>query len=230
MATRATRSGSEIAPEQLCFAENIVAKAGILEDETANLLISSFASVPRACFLDLNFRSRALEDECFPVGFGQTSTAPSTVARMLGLLGLRPKMRILEVGAGSGYCSAIMAAAGAHVFGVECVGLLAQSTRKRLDALSYQNVIVKGGDGIRGWAEHAPYDGIIVWAAFEEYRKEIREQLTVPGGRLVAPLGNALGQILTLWEAKATGVATYQLEPSNFPEGKVTTLSAIKRG
>lgn len=204
----------------LRFAESIVNKAGIVDDETAEVLMHAFASVPRNKFVAQAFDSRALEDTALPIGYGQTISKPSTVARMLGIIGLREGMRVLEVGCGSGYCSAVMAAAGAQVYAVEYVGLLAQKTRKLLDALNFQNILVRSGDGRRGWAEHAPYDAIVVSAAFERIEPELVAQLVNPGGRMVAPVGDTRGQILTLWEAKGGGVTLYQLEPCNFVEGQ----------
>lgn len=129
-------------------------------------------------------------------------------------------MRILEIGCGSGYCSAVMAAAGATVFAVEYVGLLAQKTRRLLDELGFYNILVRSGDGRRGWAEHAPYDAIIVSTAFDQIEPELIGQLRNPGGTMVAPIGNVRGQILCFWEAKAGGVTLYQLEPCNFVEGQ----------
>jgi len=202
------------------FAENVVEKAGVIDEETADVLIRAFASVPRDRFLPSAFSPRATEDNALPIGYGQTISKPSTVARMLALIGLKPQMRVLEIGCGSGYCSALMAAAGAQVFALEVVGLLAQRTRKLLDDLSYQNVLIRRGDGRRGWAEHAPYDAIIISAAFNGVEPELVAQLRNPGGRMVAPIGNNQGQILTLWEAKGGGVTLYQLEPCSFVEGQ----------
>jgi protein-L-isoaspartate(D-aspartate) O-methyltransferase len=209
-----------LSPGWLRFAEELVERAGIIEDETAEVLVRAFASVPRDQFVAEAFNRRAAEDTALPIGYGQTISKPSTVARMLGVIGLKPGMRVLEIGCGSGYCSAVMAAAGATVFAVEYVGLLAQQTRRRLDAMNFQNVIIRRGDGRRGWAEHAPYDAIVVSAAFETMEPELISQLKSPGGRMVAPVGNTRGQILTLWEAKGAGVALYQLEPCNFVEGQ----------
>lgn len=202
------------------FAEQIVERAGVLDDDTAAVLVEAFASVPRDQFVAEAFNLRATEDISLPIGFGQTISKPSTVARMLGVIGIRPGMKVLEVGCGSGYCSAVMAAAGARVFAIEYVGLLAQQTRRRLDAMNFQNVLIRRGDGRRGWAEHAPYDAIVLSAAFETVEPELVRQLINPGGRMVAPVGNTRGQILTLWEAKGGGVTMYQLEPCNFVEGQ----------
>jgi len=203
----------------LRFAQGVVGAAGVLDEETAAILVKAFAAVPRDRFVAEAFNLRATQDISLPIGYGQTISKPSTVARMLALIGLKPGLRVLEVGCGCGYCSAVMAAAGAQVFGVEVIGLLAQKTRRLLDQLNYQNILIRRGDGRRGWAEHAPYDAIVVSAAFESIEPELVAQLKNPGGRMVAPVGNSRGQILSLWEAKGGGVAMYQLEPCNFVEG-----------
>lgn len=202
------------------FAEEIVESAGVLDDDVAATLVQAFAAVPRDRFIAEAFNMRATEDVALPIGYGQTISKPSTVARMLGLIGLSPGMRILEVGCGSGYCSAVMAAAGAQVYAIEYVGLLAQRTRKLLDAMNFHNILVRSGDGRRGWSEHAPFDAIVVSAAFDTINPDLVQQLKNPGGRMVAPVGNSRGQILCFWEAKGGGVALYQLEHCNFVEGK----------
>lgn len=204
----------------LRFAEGIIEKAGVLDDDTAENLVRAFASVPRERFVESALSLRAYEDTALPIGYGQTISKPSTVARMLGLIGVRKGMRILEIGCGSGYCSALMASAGAYVFAVERIGLLAQKTRRLLDVLSFHNVLIRSGDGRRGWLEHAPYDAIVVSAAFEHIEPELVAQLVTPGGRMVAPVGSSGEQALTLWEAKPGKVMQYQLESCNFVEGQ----------
>ena len=202
------------------FAERTVEKAGVLDDDTAAILVQAFSTVPRDLFMPDGLTARAYDDDALPIGFGQTISRPSTVARMLALVGLRPGMKVLEVGCGSGYVSALMAAVGARVFAIEYVGLLAQRTRKLLDSLYFQNVIIQRGNGRKGWAEHAPYDAVVVSAAFESIEPELLAQMKNPGGRMVAPIGDEKRQVLTLWEAKGGAVKSYPLEPCNFVEGR----------
>ena len=111
-----------------------------------------------------------------------------------------------------------MAAVGAKVFAVEGIGLLAQSTRRRLDSLYFHDVIVQRGDGKRGWEEHAPFDAILVSCAVPEVGRELMSQLIKPTGRLVAPIGTEESQTLTLFEVRPGGIATYQLEPCSVEE------------
>lgn len=198
--------------EQLRYAEEVVNAAGILDDSTADILVQAFAKVPRENFLDSALAQRIYEDVSLPIACGQTTSRPSTIARMLGLVGIRSGMRVLEIGCGSGYGSAIMAAAGAYVFAVEYIGPLGQQTRRRLDSFGFQNVIVRNGDGRKGWAEHAPYDAIIMSAPFDKVEPELISQLA-NGGRMVAPIGNSRSQIMTLWEVKDNTTRMYQLEP-----------------
>ena len=192
------------------YAEQIVDGAAILDDDTAGRLIEAFAAVPRDHFVEQP--TRAFEDVGLSVGFGQSSPKPSTIARMLGVLGLTSGMRILELGCGSGYCSALMSAAGAHVFALEEIGLLAQRARKTLDALGYQNVIVRPREGKRGWAEHAPFDAIIVWQPCARMPTGLMQQLSRPHGRLLGLIGEGDSARLTLWQTNQDGIADYQLE------------------
>jgi len=223
----AGRAGRKaLSPTWLRFAQQVVDSAGVLDDATAETIVRAFAAIHRDKFLDEGYRGRATEDVALPTGFGQPSTKPSTVARMLALIGLHKGMRVLEVGCGSGYTAAVIAAAGAQVYALESVGLLAQQTRRLLDSLSYSNILVRRGDGERGWQEYAPFDAIVVSNPIERMEPELLAQLAPNGGRMVAPVGkaaslessNSNGQILSLWEAKEGSVAMYQLEPCSFVE------------
>lgn len=196
---------------QLC-ASNIVA----LDQLYYQRLIQAFTSVPRERFVPAEFNAWASEDSTFPIGFGQTSSKPLTLALMLAIAGIMPGMRVLEIGSGSGYGSAVLAALGAEVFSMEYFGLMAQATRKRLDGMGLYRVVLRSGDGRRGWAEHGPYDAIIVSTALESVELELLAQLRAPGGRLIAPIGDAESQTLVVWEAKNRGFSQISLEHGHF--------------
>jgi protein-L-isoaspartate(D-aspartate) O-methyltransferase len=209
-----------LSPGWTRFAEGVVDRVGVRDEEQRELLVQAFASVPRDAFMPAAFGLRAAEDHAFPIGFGQTISKPTTVARMIAVAGIQPGMRVLEIGCGSGYCSAVMAALGAEVFAVEYFGLMAQATRKRLDALGLYRIVLRSGDGKRGWAEHAPYDAIIVSAAFDSIDLELLAQLKAPGGRLVAPIGSGSSQTLVVYQALEKGFAKLALEECRFVEGQ----------
>ncbi len=218
----ASKPLSKRVPSQggLRFAHEVLETAGVIDDTTHEILLSAFATVPRNLFVEQAFNLRAAQDVSLPIGFGQTISRPSTVARMLGLVGIRQGLKVLEIGCGSGYCAAVMATAGATVFAVEYIGLLAQRTRKKLDAMNFHEIIIRTGDGRKGWKEHAPYDAIVVSAAFDQISEELLRQLKPDGGRLVAPIGSGNAQQLNLWETRGGTFKRYQLETCKFVEGQ----------
>ena len=206
------RSKEEPARKYQLFAESVVRRAGIVDPDTEALLESAIARVPRHMFLPPECAGRALDDASLPIGFKQTSLQPSLIARMLGLLCLQPRMRVLEIGIGSGYAAAIMAEAGLFVFGTECVGPLAQQTRKRLDTIGYQNILLRRQGGLDGWAEHAPYDAILVSTPLDEVPQVLLDQLEPAGGALVGAVGAGGTQQLVLVEQQADGPSWLHLE------------------
>ena len=179
-------------------------------------VLEAIMNVPRHWFIDEALASRAYENTALPIGFGQTISQPYIVARMTELL-LAGKdcANVLEIGAGSGYQTAILAALAERVFGVERIGKLLDRAREKLLALGLTNVRLKYDDGLQGWPRYAPFDGIIVAAASEEPPPELLEQLQ-QGGRLVLPIGSGDVQELTLYERKAFGVEIHRIEPVNF--------------
>ena len=164
-----------------------------IEDER---VLSAMASVPREAFLDERQREYAYADEALPIESGQTISQPFVVARMSELLTTRPGDRILEIGTGSGYQAAILAAMGCHVTSIERHSGLARQARERLErVLPDAPVEVRVGDGTLGAPDGAPWDGIIVTAAAPGIPHALREQLA-DGARLVIPVGSRMRQEL----------------------------------
>jgi len=160
-------------------------------------VLRAIGTVPRHLFVPESVRHRAYEDVALPIGGGQTISQPWVQARYLELAQLSGRERVLEVGAGSGYQTALLALLADAVFAVERISALAQGARAALEAAGIRNVTVLVGDGTLGWRPFAPYDAILVAAASPEIPAPLVEQLS-PGGRLVIPLGNRDNQVLTV--------------------------------
>ena len=159
-------------------------------------LLKAMKKVERHLFVPEPFTSRAYEDSALPIAKGQTISQPYTVAFMTQSLMLRPDEKVLEIGTGSGYQSAILAELGARVYTIERDLDLLAGARKLLEKLGYR-VASKGGDGTVGWKEFAPFDGIIVTAGAPDIPKPLLDQLA-DGGRLVIPVGDRDIQSLLL--------------------------------
>ena len=151
-------------------------------------VLAAMRKVPRHLFIGPAQRARAYEDQPVPIGDNQTISQPYIVALMTELLELPPKSRVLEIGTGSGYQSAVLGELASEVYSIEILPELARAAGETLRQLGYANVVVREGDGYRGWSEHAPFDGIIVTAAPERIPQPLLEQLA-PGGRMVIPVG-----------------------------------------
>ena len=167
------------------LAENGIRNAAVL-DRVRN--------VPRHLFVDEALASRAYEDSALPIGFGQTISQPYIVALMTQALledgdeSIRRPQKVLEVGTGCGYQTAILAPAVGQIYTIERVKELQASTRTRLSDLGFGNIRYRYGDGLKGWPGQAPFDGIIVAAAPASIPKILLDQLA-PGGRLIIPVG-----------------------------------------
>lgn len=148
--------------------------------------------------------ARAYGDHPIPIGSGQTLSQPYIVAVMTEALALIGTERVLEIGTGSGYQTAVLAELAAEVYTVELVQDLADTARERVKRLGYENVAFRTGDGREGWPRHAPYDGILVAASPESLPLALRDQLGAPG-RLVIPVGPAQQQELELHMKTANG-------------------------
>jgi protein-L-isoaspartate(D-aspartate) O-methyltransferase len=204
----------KFAQEDPVWRENVgvwVANAGILDESVEQVIAAAFSAVPRRLFAEGISPEAANEDTDLPFAFDQWMTRPSTLIRMAGLINLRRKMRVIELGFGSGYLCAVMAYAGAHVFGVEQIGLLAQASRKRLDALGHHGVVVRRGEGKKGWLESAPFDGMIVSYPVHGPEELPLSQLSA-GGLCVAPMIGSDGTRLTVWRRGAKRVVFEQVD------------------
>jgi protein-L-isoaspartate(D-aspartate) O-methyltransferase len=167
---------------------------------------AAMAEVPRHEFVPAGYKSAAYRNQALPIGQEQTISQPVIVALMTQLLQPKKTDRVLEVGTGSGYQAAILSVLAREVHTVEIVPELGKMARANLDRLGYTNVRTRIGDGYQGWAEHAPFDAIIVTAAPDHIPPALIAQLR-PGGRMVIPVGG-FDQELKLLVKNADGTAT----------------------
>jgi protein-L-isoaspartate(D-aspartate) O-methyltransferase len=167
-------------------------------------VLRAVSTVPRHRFVPEAVVQRAYEDCALPIGYGQTISQPSLQALYLQTLKIGPEDRVLEVGAGSGYQTALLAELSSNVYAVERIPELTQRAREALDALGYGNVALVTKDGTTGWAKYAPYDAILVGAAAPSVPDALLDQLK-PGGRLLIPVGDRQHQELTLVRRTADG-------------------------
>lgn len=168
-------------------------------------VLEAMADVDRAAFVPARLRGEADADRPLPIGHGQTISQPMVVAYMTELLRLRGPERVLEVGTGSGYQTAVLARLAIEVYSVEIVPELAERAAAALAAAGIRNVHLRTGDGGRGWPEAAPFDRILVTAAAREVPPALVAQLA-PGGRLVLPVGPELdAQVIRLVERREDG-------------------------
>jgi len=182
----------------------VIRERGIEELEVLN----AFDRVPRHLFLPEAVRHRAYEDTPLPIGFGQTASQPSLQALYLQTLRLRPTDRVLEVGTGSGYQTALLAQLAGHVYSVERIRELSIRARAAIDALRINNVALLVGDGTIGWTRYAPFDAILVAAGAPTVPTALLDQLA-PGGRLLIPIGDRNEQRLTLFVQTERGLESH---------------------
>jgi protein-L-isoaspartate(D-aspartate) O-methyltransferase len=179
-------------------------------------VLEAILHVPRHVFVDEALASRAYEDTALPIGHGQTISQPYIVALMTqALIAGGHLKKVLEVGTGSGYQTAVLAGLVDEIYSVERIEPLMKLARKRLREIGCRNVHIKLSDGSWGWKEHAPYDGIIVTAAPAAVPPALLEQLA-PGGRLVIPVGGPTMQELLLVQQTDKGPIQERLELVNF--------------
>ncbi len=189
--------------------EQQIAERGVREPR----VLEAMRSVLRHRFVPPGSEERAYNDYPLPIGEGQTISQPYIVALMTELLEVGPGKRVLEIGTGSGYQAAVLAALGAEVYTIEIKRGLFESASRRLRELGYASVQTRHGDGYYGWQEAAPFDGIIITAAVDHIPPPLLAQLA-PGARMVLPLGSAYGfagQTLVVVRAAADGYTVRQV-------------------
>ena len=177
-------------------------------------LLKAIADVPRERFIDEAFEHKAWDNVALPIGSGQTISQPYMVARMTALLELQPHSRVLEIGTGSGYQTAILAHLVDHVYSVERIKGLQWQAKRRLKQLDLHNVSTRHGDGWQGWPSRGPYDAIIVTAAPPEIPIALRAQLA-DGGIMVLPVGEDQ-QVLKRLRRKGEEFVEEIIEPVRF--------------
>ncbi len=180
-------------------------------------VLDAIRRVPREAFVSPTDRARAYEDCALPIAEGQTISQPYVVAQMVEALAIGPADRVLEVGTGSGYAAAVLAALAASVVTIERLSRLAEAARARLSRLAYGTVEVVEGDGTLGWPPGAPYEAILVSAGAPAVPTALEEQLA-PGGRLVLPVGRGLDdqQLLRRIRARDGRIRETMLGPVRF--------------
>ena len=161
-------------------------------------VLQAMEAIPRERFLDRTFSARAYEDSALPIGEGQTISQPYTVAYQTQALKLQPREKILEIGTGSGYQTAILAKMDLRVFTIERHVHLLEEARKRLESLGFHRIISRAGDGTRGWPEYAPFDAILITAGAPDVPESLTKQLSPAGGRMVIPIGGQRNQKMYL--------------------------------
>ena len=164
-------------------------------------VLEAMERVPRHLFVPESVRREAYEDYPLPIGHGQTISQPYIVALMTEALKIQPGDRVLEIGTGSGYQTAVFLELGAEVFSIERVPELAEEAKHKLEALGYTGFHIRVGDGTLGWPEEAPFKGIMVTAGAPDIPQPLKEQLA-DGGRMVIPVGDRFSQELLVVERK----------------------------
>jgi len=180
----------EFAKERRVMTDSQIRARGVRDP----LVLAAIAKVPRHLFVPEGMRGNAYADDPLPIGQGQTISQPYIVAYMTEALGLKGGERVLEVGTGSGYQTAVLAEIVREVWTVEIVESLSLQARSVLGSLGYANIHYRIGDGSGGWPESAPFDAIMVTAAAARMPESLEDQLG-PGGRMIVPVGTSLQEL-----------------------------------
>jgi protein-L-isoaspartate(D-aspartate) O-methyltransferase len=177
-------------------------------------VLDALARVPRHLFVPEELRGESYDDRPLPIGLGQTISQPYIVAYMTEALKVEPSHRVLEIGTGSGYQTAVLAELAVEVFSMELIPELADRARLALAGMGYANVHIRAGNGYGGWPEHAPYDRILGAAAADALPSALLEQLA-EGGILVIPVGTAFQELRVL-QKRGAGADTLATLPVRF--------------
>ncbi len=194
--------------------ERMLAEQLVPRGITAERVLAALRAVPRHRFVPAELQAAAYDDRPLPIGHGQTISQPYIVAFMTQVLELEGHERVLEIGSGSGYQSAILAELAREVWSIEILSPLAERAAGVLAALGYSNVHVRQGDGYLGWPEHAPFDAILVAAAPDHVPEPLLAQLA-PGGRLILPVGGAEQELVRIRRTPA-GLVRERILPVRF--------------
>lgn len=211
-ASRVTPAGHDSEAEKRArMVESQIVARGVRDPR----VLAAMRQVPRHLFVDPPERAHAYEDHPLPIKGHQTISQPYIVALMTELAEITPNEKVLEIGTGSGYQSAVLSRLAREVYSIEIVPELARESAERLRQLGYTNVTVMEGDGYRGWPEHAPFDAIIVTAAPASIPQPLLDQLA-PGGRMVIPVGSFFQELKVLSKDKNGKITEKDILPVRF--------------
>ena len=178
-------------------------------------VLRAMRKVPREVFVPDLLKPFAYHDRALPIGWGQTISQPYMVGLMTELLSPTKEDRILEIGTGSGYQTAILAELAKAVYSIEIIPDLVTCARRTISQLGYENVFIRWGDGSKGWIKYAPFDGIVLTCATDHLPEPLVMQLK-PGGRAIIPMGDHQGQWLTVFSKKEHGLKKTSVIPVRF--------------
>jgi len=218
-----------LAADDTDYRKQRLALIGLIEQDVADTsryldkdaldprVMTAMGKVPRHRFVPEDLHAAAYENRPLPIGYGQTISQPYIVAIMTDMLKPQPDDVVLELGTGSGYQAAVLAELVQRVYTVEIIAPLGQQAKARLEALGYENIEARIGDGYHGWPEHGPFDAIVVTAAASHIPPPLIKQLR-PGARMVIPVGSRFmtQQLLLVEKAEDGQVITRQVLPVRF--------------
>ncbi len=193
--------------------KNMVSRLAIM-GITNESVLKVMESVPRHLFVPMGLEHQAYDEKALPIGFEQTISHPYTVALMSQAINVEYGQKILEIGTGSGYQTAILCELGAQVFTIERISQIGKNAAKRLSSMKY-HFVARIGNGALGWQTYAPFDSIIVTAGAPVIPENLFNQLSM-NGKLIIPIGGKEGQILTLYTKHENGYKKIELESLKF--------------